>query len=87
MIVNETTLQKRPNDTEINSSVADPELFLKGGGGGGADWPKGARSSHASMVPYIINQIFPTKVGARATQPPFGSVYAVIGHRTAFNNA
>ena len=48
-------------------TVADPELFLRGGP---ADWSKGARSSHASMIPYIINQIFPMKGGPGPPSPP-----------------
>ena len=46
-------------------SVADPELFLRG-----RTDLRGARSSHASMIPYIINQIFPTKEGGRAPRSP-----------------
>ena len=56
----------------IDSAVADPELFLRGG-------PltdlRGGRSSHASMIPYIFNQIFPTKGGAGPPSAPPGSAY------------
>ena len=56
----------------VTWTVADPELFLRGG-------PltdlRGAHFSHASMIPYIINQIFPKKGGAGAPQAPPGSAY------------
>lgn len=45
----------------MGESLVDPDwLFVKG-----ADWPKRARSSHvrhASVISYIANQIYPTKM-------------------------
>ena len=52
-------------------TVADSERFLRGGA---LTNLRGARSSHASVIPYIINQIFPTKGGSDPPAPP-GSAY------------
>ena len=41
-------------------AVADPDFFIRGRG---ADWPKKSGSSHASVIPYIVNQFFPTEGG------------------------
>ena len=46
--------------------MADPELFLKGG----LTDLRGARFSHAAMIPYIINQIFLMKGGPGPARAP-----------------